>query len=176
MRLYAPTPRTRSVSAGFGDRSPTTAPMRKVVAIRRGGISSEARYLSKNNSNLARLAAPPPPLRRGTFVVPFREPLQHAASMLRQHERFLKIHAEDGFVRRWMGRHGAETDRDRLLARVLDRGLSVRAPRVGTSNDSPLLRPRRLPSPNRPAATRIVRRLPDLWPGRRRRAVHGSAA
>lgn len=76
--------------------------MRKVAEVRGGTSASGLRYLSKNNLNIARLAAPPTPLRRGIFLVPFREPLQHAASMLRQHRRFLRIHAEDPFVRRYM--------------------------------------------------------------------------
>jgi len=76
--------------------------MRKVIAVRRGERSDGRRYLSKNNLNIARLAAPPPPLRDGTFLVPFREPVQQAASMYRQHERFLAIHEEDDFVREYM--------------------------------------------------------------------------
>ena len=70
--------------------------MRKVIAARRDGEiegqSETLRYLSKNNLNIARLAAPPKPLHRGTILVPFRDPVQQAASMLRQHERFLEIH------------------------------------------------------------------------------------
>lgn len=76
--------------------------MRKVVAVRRRTAPTADRYLSKNNLNIARLGALPPPLQGGVILVPFREPLQHAASMLRQHTRFLKIHAEDPFVRRYM--------------------------------------------------------------------------
>ena len=80
--------------------------MRKVIAARRGYKADDQaenlRYLSKNNLNIARLAAPPEPLRRGTVLVPFRDPVQQSASMLRQHERFLKIHEEDDFVREYM--------------------------------------------------------------------------
>ena len=76
--------------------------MRKVVAVRRSRTNGATRYLSKNNLNIARLAAPPAPLREGTFVIPFRDPLQQAASMKRQHERFLEIHEEDDFVREYM--------------------------------------------------------------------------
>jgi hypothetical protein len=80
--------------------------MRKVIAARRDGEvegqTETLRYLSKNNLNIARLAAPPEPLRRGTILVPFRDPLQQAASMLRQHERFSEIHEEDDFVREYM--------------------------------------------------------------------------
>jgi hypothetical protein len=76
--------------------------MRKVLAVREEEAPGAERYLSKNNLNIARLAAPPPPLQRGTFIVPFRHPLQQAASMKRQHERFLKLHEEDDFVREYM--------------------------------------------------------------------------
>jgi hypothetical protein len=76
--------------------------MQKVIALRQTDASGPLRYLSKNNLNIARLAAPPDPLRDGTFVVPFRDPLQQAASMHGQHERFLDLHDEDDFVREIM--------------------------------------------------------------------------
>lgn len=76
--------------------------MRKVLAIHQNGESEALRYLSKNNLNISRLAAPPSVLQGGTFVIPFRDPLQQAASMQRQHRRFLQIHEEDDFVREYM--------------------------------------------------------------------------
>ena len=76
--------------------------MRKVIAVRSNGETQKRRYLSKNNLNIARLAALPEPLGRGTLVIPFRDPLQQAASMHRQHERFLDIHEKDDFVREYM--------------------------------------------------------------------------
>ena len=82
--------------------------MRKVLALHRNDAGAEdpdgrpRRYLSKNNLNIARLAAPPPGLRRGTFLVPFRDPVQQAASMHRQHRRFLQLHEDDDFVREYM--------------------------------------------------------------------------
>lgn len=87
--------------------------MRKIIALRRQGPKDRRRYLSKNNVNIARLAAPPGPLRRGTILVPFREPVQHAASMFLQHRRFTRLHAKDKFLQRYMeavGHHefGAE--------------------------------------------------------------------
>ena len=60
------------------------------------------RYLSNNNLNIARLAVLPGPLQEGMMLVPFRDPVQQAASMHRQHERFLQIHEEDDFVREYM--------------------------------------------------------------------------
>lgn len=81
--------------------------MQKVIAIRGNGRTEDddappLRYVSKNNLNISRLASRPAGLRKGTIVIPFRDPVQQAASMLRQHERFLEIHAEDAFVREYM--------------------------------------------------------------------------
>lgn len=76
--------------------------MAKIVACRQGGNGTRLRYLSKNNVNIARLAAPPEPLGAGIFIVPFRDPFQQAASMLLQHRRFSELHQEDGFARRYM--------------------------------------------------------------------------
>lgn len=76
--------------------------MRKVIAVRQEDPQDGLRYLSKNNLNIARLAAPPAPLREGTFLIPFRHPVQQAASMLRQHRRFTALHEEDDFVREYM--------------------------------------------------------------------------
>ncbi len=76
--------------------------MRKVIVAHSEEGSECARYLSKNNLNIARLASLPGPLRNGTILVPFRDPLQHAASMHVQHRRFLKMHAEDDFLREYM--------------------------------------------------------------------------
>lgn len=77
--------------------------MRKIAALRGPAKRDKnLRYLSKNNLNIARLATPPQPLSDGTFLIPFRDPVQQAASMLRQHERFLSIHDDDDFVREYM--------------------------------------------------------------------------
>jgi len=73
--------------------------MRKIVALRNG---ESGRYLSKNNMNIARLAYLARRFPDATVIVCFREPLQHAASLLKQHLNFLKIHKEDDFARRYM--------------------------------------------------------------------------
>jgi len=76
--------------------------MRKLITLRAGEGERPPRYLSKNNANIARLGT----LRRlfpdAVVLVPFRNPIDHAASMLRQHGRFLKLHAADPFARRYM--------------------------------------------------------------------------
>ena len=73
--------------------------LRKIIYL---GGENGSRYVSKNNLNIARL-----PLLRKLFadahlLVPFREPLQHANSLLRQHLNFSKMHDEDDFSRRYM--------------------------------------------------------------------------
>jgi hypothetical protein len=76
--------------------------MRKVVLVRGGEGPRATRYVSKNNVNVARVAM----LRRlfpdSAIIVPFREPFQHAASLLEQHRRFLRIHEEDPFACEYM--------------------------------------------------------------------------
>lgn len=72
---------------------------RKIVALRCAG---QGRYVSKNNANIARLELLPRMFPGATVVVPVREPLEHAASLLRQHENFLDRHARDPFVKRYM--------------------------------------------------------------------------
>lgn len=78
------------------------AHMRKVVALRARQKPTACRYASKNNLNIARIPALWGAFPDAIVVVPFRDPLQHAASLLRQHERFLAMHRDDDFVRRYM--------------------------------------------------------------------------
>lgn len=75
--------------------------MRKIAALRRPGQAG-TRYISKNNVNMARLAWLQRAFPGATVVVPYRDPFQHAASLLRQHRNFLAMHAEDPFSRRYM--------------------------------------------------------------------------
>jgi hypothetical protein len=61
------------------------------------------RYASKNNLNMARIAWLARHFRDALFVIPFRDPLQQCASLLRQHLNFLEIHRRDPFAKRYMG-------------------------------------------------------------------------
>lgn len=76
--------------------------MHKVVALRARQKPTARRYVSKNNLNIARIPAVLDALPDARMVVPFREPLQHAQSLLRQHLRFLEMHRQDAFARRYM--------------------------------------------------------------------------
>ncbi len=60
------------------------------------------RYLSKNNNSILRLSSLLAAFPNAFIIVPFREPTAHSASLLRQHERFIQIHAEDQFSRTYM--------------------------------------------------------------------------
>ena len=62
----------------------------------------ERRYMSKNNMNVARI----PFLRhlypQADILVPFRDPVQQASSLLRQHRQFLEMHEADPFSQQYM--------------------------------------------------------------------------
>lgn len=76
--------------------------MRKIILLRRGTDAAAARYVSKNNLNIARI----PMLRRlfpdSVILVPFREPRHHACSLFEQHRNFLRIHQADAFASEYM--------------------------------------------------------------------------
>lgn len=75
--------------------------LKKIVALR-AQSGETPRYLSKNNLNISRLACLPKALPDAKFLVPIREPLQHAASLLKQHRAFLDTHRDDAFAREYM--------------------------------------------------------------------------
>lgn len=74
----------------------------KIVALRRGDQNSPGRYLSKNNANIARLDLLPVTFPGADILIPVRDPLSHAASLLRQHRNFLDLHERDAFGQRYM--------------------------------------------------------------------------
>ena len=66
------------------------------------------RYLSKNNNNLLRLEGLRKSFPNAAVIIPFREPVQHALSLLRQHRNFVAIQREDSFALKymnWLGHH-----------------------------------------------------------------------
>jgi hypothetical protein len=75
--------------------------MKKIVALRAENEST-LRYLSKNNLNISRLACLPSAFPDAKIIVPFREPLQHASSLLKQHRAFLEAHRDDAFASAYM--------------------------------------------------------------------------
>lgn len=60
------------------------------------------RYLSKNNNNILRLGSIGQVFPEAIILVPFRDPLQHAFSLLKQHRLFVKEQQEDPFTERYM--------------------------------------------------------------------------
>lgn len=63
---------------------------------------SKDRYLSKNNNNILHLSAITDAFPNAIVLIPFREPLQHAFSLLKQHQNFVIRHQEDKFSRKYM--------------------------------------------------------------------------
>ena len=60
------------------------------------------KYLSKNNLNYKRINLINSILPNSIFLIPIREPLQHANSLLNQHLHFSQLQKEDDFIRRYM--------------------------------------------------------------------------
>ena len=60
------------------------------------------RYLSKNNANISRIPKVVRLFPDAVVLVPFRNPLDQAASLLRQHLRFRQVHEAEPFTRRYM--------------------------------------------------------------------------
>lgn len=60
------------------------------------------RYLSKNNNNMLRLPSVRRAFPNAHLIVPFRDPLHQASSLLTQHRRFSTQQRDDPFTRRYM--------------------------------------------------------------------------
>jgi hypothetical protein len=76
--------------------------MQKIIALSESKSVVAKRYLSKNNLNIARTGLLAKNFPDAVIIVPFRDPLQHAASLLHQHKNFLDIHSSDHFARQYM--------------------------------------------------------------------------
>jgi hypothetical protein len=64
--------------------------------------SFPSRYVSKNNLNIARVVWLARNFPNALFLIAFRDPIPHCASLLRQHVNFLEIHRRDRFAKRYM--------------------------------------------------------------------------
>jgi hypothetical protein len=78
------------------------AHMRKVIAVRRPEADESVRYLSKNNLNICRIPLLLRMFPEAVCIVPFREPTQHAAASLRQHQRFRRMQSAERFIKEYM--------------------------------------------------------------------------
>ena len=77
--------------------------MRKIVGLRTTDCDPvPRRYVSKNNLNIARSGALKAVFPDASIVVPFRDPVNHVASLHTQHLNFLSIHADDPFAGEYM--------------------------------------------------------------------------
>tara|TARA_Y100000816_G_scaffold291250_1_gene282057 strand:- start:274 stop:1236 length:963 start_codon:yes stop_codon:yes gene_type:complete len=65
--------------------------------------NNKTKYLSKNNLNYKRIDLIQSILFNSIFLIPIREPLQQANSLLNQHLHFSKLQKQDDFIRRYMG-------------------------------------------------------------------------
>ena len=64
------------------------------------------RYISKNNANCSRLSVLSKLFPKATILIPFREPLSHIGSLMKQHKLFTEMHSDDKFAQqymRWLG-------------------------------------------------------------------------
>lgn len=76
--------------------------LKKIIILRRPKTIASTRYISKNNLNIARIPLIKRIFPQAVLVIPFRDPLHHASSLLEQHRNFLHIHAEDRFASNYM--------------------------------------------------------------------------
>ncbi|MFC1771751.1 sulfotransferase [Pseudomonadota bacterium] len=70
--------------------------------------SVKTSYLSKNNNNILRLTAIREAFPNAAIIIPFRDPVQQANSLLKQHLLFSERHQRDRFsydYMRWLGHH-----------------------------------------------------------------------
>jgi len=89
--------------------------MRKIIHLRRPSDPAGVRYISKNNANIARISLLQRMFSDAVILIPFRDPLQHAVSLQRQHRNFLKLQDEDAFVQTYMSAVGHHDFGHRLL-------------------------------------------------------------
>ncbi|MBV1911058.1 MAG: sulfotransferase [Kangiellaceae bacterium] len=71
-------------------------------------LDNPKRYISKNNANCARLSVLTRLFPTAIILVPFREPLAHIGSLMKQHQQFLNMHKDDSFAKnymRWLGHY-----------------------------------------------------------------------
>jgi hypothetical protein len=64
--------------------------------------NNKSKYLSKNNLNYKRIDIILSIFPNSNFLIPIREPLQQANSLLNQHLYFSQLQREDDFIRRYM--------------------------------------------------------------------------
>lgn len=76
--------------------------MQKIISLRTPPKIDAPRYVSKNNANIARVDFINTYIPEAKIVVPVRDPLAHAYSMLNQHKKFFDTHKKEKFALRYM--------------------------------------------------------------------------
>jgi len=77
--------------------------MKKVISLRRPGrFVADVRYLSKNNTIVARISVLKEMFPEAKVLVMLRDPVEQSISMLRQHLNFFLQHERMPFVRKYM--------------------------------------------------------------------------
>lgn len=74
---------------------------------------SAGRYLSKNNNNVVRLSSIQAAFPNALTLIPYRQPLQQAYSLQKQHQHFSDMHESDAFSAKymqWLVHHEFGTD------------------------------------------------------------------
>lgn len=81
-----------------------TENFKKIAALRSGDAAQSSRYnfVSKNNTNIARLSVLATAFPTAKILIPIRRPGPHAESLHRQHLSFTEQHAADPFTKRYM--------------------------------------------------------------------------
>jgi hypothetical protein len=97
-RTFNPQPET---AGAFGSVAPSSEALH-AFAEYRAAVAGPKRYLSKNNNNLMRLAALAADPTASILVV-YRDPIEAARSLLRQHQRFSTLQRSAPFTRAYMG-------------------------------------------------------------------------
>lgn len=88
------------------------------IVIKMRNETLDTGYLSKNNNNVLRLPGLVRAFPSASIIVPFREPFQHARSLLRQHQRAGVSQNEDPFelkYMRWLGHFEFGLDHRRFV-------------------------------------------------------------
>ena len=86
--------------------------------------NAKERYLSKNNQNIKRLEVLREIFPHSKIIIPFRDPVQQAFSLLNQHKRFIEISKKDPFVASYMALIG-HTEFGPCYSNLVTQGISV---------------------------------------------------
>lgn len=105
--------------------------MQALIHSREYEAGEAPRYLSKNNANIARIAGLAKAFPEARFLVPLRDPLAQAKSLLRQHQMALKTHSASAFARRYVrdiGHFEFGADHKPILFAGMDRVIAKHDP------------------------------------------------